>query len=322
MKIMILILNLVGGLALLLIGGETIVRGAAQVATRFGLSRLVVGMIIAGFGTSLPELIVSVRAVLADAPGLAAGNVVGSNIANILLILATAALIRPIDAARRHLEPEGIVLLVVTISFVLIGLQGTLPRWQGAILIIGLISLVSIRLHQERTAERQRRATAEIVETVAPLTGGGWSIAALIFVGLVTLPLGGELFVFGASQLAEILGISKTLIGLTIVAVGTSLPELATSVIAAARGEATIGYGNVVGSNLFNLLGIFGAATLVGVMRVPIELVYIDGTIMIIATTMMLWFLASRARLTRIEAGAMLCGYITYVICRYAFALS
>ena len=319
---MLLTLKLIGGLVFLLIGGEAIVRGAAQVATRFGFSRLVVGMVIAGFGTSLPELVVSVRAVIAEAPGLAVGNVIGSNIANILLILALAALIRPIDAAYRRLEPEGIVLIVVSIVVLLMGLQGTLPRWQGAMLIIVLVGLVGFKLHQEHKAERRRRATAEVVETVAPLAGGSWPALCLIAVGLIALPIGGELFVDAAEQIATLLGISKALIGLTIVAVGTSLPELATTVIAAIRGEATIGYGNVLGSNLFNLLGIFGAATLVGTMQVPLHVVYIDGLVMLAATAMMLGFLLSHARLTRTEATIMLVSYVVYVVARYAYSLT
>jgi cation:H+ antiporter len=319
---MLITLKLVGGLALLLIGGEAIVRGAAQVATRFGLSRLIVGMVIAGFGTSLPELVVSVRAVIAEAPGLAVGNVIGSNIANILLILALAALISPIAAARRHLEPEGFVLIAVSIVVLLMGLQGTLPRWQGAVLLITLFGLVGFRLHQEQDAERRRRATADVVETVAPLAGGGWPALLFITVGLIALPIGGELFVDGAVEIATLLGISKALIGLTIVAVGTSLPELATTVVAAVRGEATIGYGNVVGSNIFNLLGIFGAATLVGTMQVPLQLVYIDGLVMLAATAMMFRFLLSHARLSRIEAAIMLASYAAYVVGRYAYSLS
>ncbi|MDH3582496.1 MAG: sodium:calcium antiporter, partial [Hyphomicrobiales bacterium] len=175
---MIIFLQITGGLALLLIGGETLVRGATRVATRFGLSRLIVGMVIAGFGTSLPEVVVSVRAVLADGPGLAAGNVVGSNIANILLILAIAALVRPIDAARRRLEPEGIVLIVVTVGFVFLGLQGALPRWQGALMIALLLTLVTLKLRQDRMAERLRRANSDIVETVAPIPVHAWPTLA------------------------------------------------------------------------------------------------------------------------------------------------
>lgn len=319
---MIVMLQLIGGLAILLVGGEALVRGAAQLATRFGLSRMIVGMVVVGFGTSLPELVVSVRAVLADAPGLAVGNVVGSNISNILLIIAIAALVRPIDAARRGLEPEAVVLMVVTIAVMLLCLQGTVPRWQGGLLVVVLFSLVVLKVRQDRTAERRRRATEPLVETVSPFPAAGWSTFACISLGLVALPVGGEFFVRGAAEFATRIGVSNALIGLTVVAVGTSLPELATSAMAAFRGESTIGYGNIVGSNIFNLLGIFGCASLVGEMVVPSTIVYVDGIVMIAATAAMLWFITSHARLTRGEAAIMLSAYIGYVALRYTFALS
>ncbi len=315
-------LQIAAGLAFLLIGGEALVRGAARIATQFGLSRLIVGMVIAGFGTSLPELVVSVRAVLADTSGLAVGNVVGSNIANILLILAVAALVRPIEAASRNLEPEGIVLIVITVGFALICLQGTVPRWQGGLMIALMVALVALRLRQEQTAARQRPATTATVDTVAPVISPGWPAILLIATGLAALPIGAELFVQGSTALAQILGVSDVLIGLTIVAVGTSLPELVTSVVAAARGEATIGYGNIVGSNLFNISAIFGCATLVGPMRIPANVVIVDNSVMIAATAVMLWFLATHARLTRGEAGLMLIAYIGYVAARYVYALN
>lgn len=319
---MILFLQLAGGLALLLIGAEALVRGAAEIATRFGLSRLIVGMVIAGFGTSLPELVVSVRAMLAGAPGLAAGNVVGSNISNVLLILAIAALIRPIDAPRRRLEPEGVILMVVSIAVVLAGLQGTVPRWQGAAMVVALIVLVGARFQQERMAERRRTATGATVDTVAPMPVRTWPPVAMIAIGLVALPSGGEVLVRAATGLATTIGVSDALIGLTIVAVGTSLPELATSAMAVVRREATIGYGNIIGSNLFNLLAIFGCATMVGEMTIPAAMVYADGAVMVAATAVMLWFLASHARLTRGEAAIMLCAYVGYVAARYAYALA
>ena len=147
-----------------------------------------------------------------------------------------------------------------------------------------------------------------------------WPPFAFIVAGIVALPVGGELFVRGATELAEAIGVSHTLIGLTVVAIGTSLPELATSVVAALRGEATIGYGNIVGSNLFNLLGIFGCAIMAGEMIVPAILVYADGAVMVTATVLMLWFLASHARLTRGEAAVMLCAYVGYLGARFAFS--
>ena len=305
-----------------MLGGETLVRGAAQVAVRFGLSRLMVGMVIAGFGTSMPEMVVSVRAVLGGTPGLAAGNVVGSNISNILLILAIAALIRPIDMPSRRLDPEGVILLAVSAGVMALGLQDVIPRWQGALMVLLMIGIIVMKFREDRTAEGRQEATEAIVETVAPLSFDSMKPFVYILIGIVALPLGGDMFVRGAVNIAQSLGVSDALIGLTIVAIGTSLPELATTAIAALRGETTIGYGNIVGSNLFNTLGIFGVATMVGPMRVPETVVYADGGFMVAATAVMLVFMSTEARLNRIEAGIMLTAYIVYITARYAFAMS
>ena len=318
----VLAVELFFGAAFLLMGGEALVRGATQIAVRYGLSRLIVGMVIAGFGTSMPELVVSVRAVLADAPGMAAGNVVGSNISNILLILAVAALIKPIDGPRRRLEPEGIALIVVSAGVVLMGFQQPIPRWQGAAMVLLLFSLLALKFQQDQRAKGRQRATEAIVETVAPVSFDSWRPFVFVLLGLLALPVGGDLFVKGAIQIAQAIGVSAALIGLTIVAVGTSLPELATTVVAALRGESTIGYGNIVGSNLFNLLGIFGVSTLVGEMRVPAIMVYADGTVMVAATVAMLLFLRTGARLTRVEAALMLGFYVAYVSLRYFYAIT
>lgn len=314
--------ELIFGAVLLLLGGETLVRGAAQIAVRFGLSRLMVGMVIAGFGTSMPEMVVSVRAVLGGNPGLAAGNVVGSNISNILLILAIAALIRPIDMPSRRLDPEGIILLAVSAGVMALGLQETIPRWQGAAMVLLMIGIIVMKFREDRTAEERRPATEDLVETVAPLSFDSLKPFVYILIGVVALPLGGDMFVRGAVNIAQALGVSDALIGLTIVAVGTSLPELATTAIAALRGETTIGYGNIVGSNLFNTLGIFGVATMVGPMQVPETVVYVDGGFMVAATGVMLIFMSTGARLNRIEAGIMLAAYIVYVAARYVYAMS
>ncbi len=314
--------ELVFGAALLLLGGETLVRGAAQVAVRYGLSRLMVGMVIAGFGTSMPEMVVSVRAVLGGTPGLAAGNVVGSNISNILLILAIAALIRPIDLPGRRLDPEGIILLAVSAGVMALGLQDTIPRWQGAAMVLLMIAIIAMKFREDRTAEDRREATEDLVETVAPLSFNSLKPFVYILIGVVALPVGGDIFVRGAVHIAQALGVSDALIGLTIVAVGTSLPELATTAIAALRGETTIGYGNIVGSNLFNTLGIFGVATMVGPMQVPETVVYADGGFMVAATAVMLIFMSTGARLNRIEAAIMLGAYIVYVSARYVYAMN
>jgi len=315
-------LLLVGGLALLLIGGEALVRGAVAIAERFNLSPLLVGMVIAGFGTSMPELVVSVRATVGGNPAIAAGNVIGSNISNILLILATAALIRPVGRPPSLFMPDGIILMVATVGVVLLGLQGRIPAWQGGVMVLLLAGFIGFQYVRDVRATAKRLALSEQPPVPLPeeLPRRLSVSILLVLAGLGGLIAGGDWFVDGAVRLARGLGVSDGLIGLTIVAVGTSLPELATSAIASIRGQSELAYGNVLGSNMFNLLGILGCAALAGPLDVPRLMVYVDGPVMIGATALMLYFLASGTRLVRWEAAAMISCYAIYVGARAALS--
>jgi cation:H+ antiporter len=316
------VLLLVGGLALLLIGGEALVRGGVAIAKRLKLSPLLVGMVIAGFGTSMPELVVSVRATLGGNPAIAAGNVIGSNISNILLILAVAALIRPIGRPPRLFVPDGIILISVTVGVVLLGLQGRIPAWQGGIMVLLLAGFIGFQYLRDVRASARLLALPEQPPVPLPKElPRRLSVSVLLaLAGIGGLIAGGDWFVEGAVRLARALGVSEGLIGLTIVAVGTSLPELATSSIASIRGESDLAYGNVLGSNMFNLLGILGCAALAGPLEVPRLMVFVDGPVMIAATALMLFFLAQGSRLVRWEAAAMLGCYGLYVGLRAALS--
>ncbi len=310
------------GLIFLLIGSEALVRGSVHLAQRFGVSQLFVGMVIVGFGTSMPELMVSVRAVLSGSPGLAAGNVIGSNLSNILLILAVAALIRPISRPTSFFISDAAILLGVSIAVIVSGLQGALPSWQGGVMVALLIVLMTLRYRRDGRATLKKAALAPPIvlpEEVPRRLGTSLLMIAAGFGGLL---YGAELLVDGATRTAHYFGVSEGLIGLTIVAVGTSFPELAVSITASRRGQSDLAYGNVMGSNLFNLLGILGCAAIVGPLTISPILVRVDGVVMIAATVIMFLFIWTRAGVSRIEGGILLFSYILYVALRYFYALS
>ncbi|WP_412068460.1 calcium/sodium antiporter [Rubrivirga sp. IMCC43871] len=299
------LLALVGGLALLMAAATALVRGAASLALRLGLSPLVVGLTVVAFGTSAPELVVSVQAALAGAGGIAVGNVVGSNIANVGLILALAVLVRPIATDPTVLRRDLPVLLATTVAVSVLLLDGQLGALEGAGLIAALLAYLAWSVRQAR------RDSAEATLPVAE-PGPVWRDAALVAGGLGGLVLGADLFVGGAVALAEGAGVSNAVIGLTVVAVGTSLPELATSVVAAARGEGELAVGNVVGSNVFNLLGILGIGAIVRPLVAP-GLQVVDLAVMAAFAAVLVPMMVSGRRLVRPEAMVLLAAYVGYI---------
>ncbi len=300
------LLTLVGGLVVLVGAAHFLVQGAASLALRFGLSPLVVGLTVVAFGTSAPELVVSVQAALAGAGGIAVGNVVGSNIANIGLILGIAALVRPIASDPGVLRRDVPVLLAATVAGAAMLLDGDIGRMEGVALVVALVVYLGWSV---RAARQDRVATDLPVDGPSP---SAWREAGLVIVGLAGLVLGADLFVGAATRIAEAAGVSNTVIGLTVVALGTSLPELATSIVAALRGESEIAVGNVIGSNLFNILGILGVAALVRPLAAP-GLEVVDMAVMVVFTAAVLPMMLSGRRLIRIEGAALLAGYVGYI---------
>jgi cation:H+ antiporter len=262
-------LSIIGGLLLLILGGELLVRGAVQVASRLGVSPLVIGLTLVGAGTSAPELVTSVQAALSGAPGIAYGNIVGSNIANILLILGVSALLTPILVTSRTLKRDGGVMVLVTLVFV--GLAAVTPMGPliGIAFVFTLAAYVFVALRQERAAVGDHGAVydksiavQEVDPGLAPSGSRGRPLAIsglTALAGLGIIVAGGNILVSGAIELARSFGISQAVIGVTVVAIGTSLPELVTSVVAALRREADVAFGNIIGSNIYNILGIGGA---------------------------------------------------------------
>lgn len=317
-------LPLIGGLVLLVAGGELLVRGAVQVATGLGVSPLVIGLTLVGFGTSTPELVTSVQAALSDAPGIAYGNIVGSNIANILLIAGVAALISPMAIASVALKRDGLVMLSVAIAFSVVAFAMPLGRVVGAIFVAMLIAYIYLAFRQEKASAPaghgavydKSLALQETDAALAPPESPQRSLLVSVvtaIAGLVLVVFGGRFLVDGAVSLALGFGISETVIGLTIVAVGTSMPEFVTSVVAGLRKQGDVAFGNIVGSNIYNILGIGGFTALIAPGAVPSEIVGFDNLVMISVSLALVIVAWTGLRILRWEGAVLLAGYVGYV---------
>ena len=313
-----------GGLALLVVGGELLVRGAVSLARRLGVSPLVIGLTLVGFGTSTPELVTSVKASLAGSPGIAVGNIVGSNIANLLLILGLSALIAPITVSAGALRRDGLVMLAVAALFAAVAALMPLGRGVGLCFVAGLVFYVVSAWRQEKasgaaghTAAFDKAEAAEQVDpALRPEAAPRGALAVpigLALLGLVLVVLGGRWLVEGAVALATALGVDETVIGLTIVAVGTSTPELVTSIVAAVRRQSDVALGNVLGSNIYNLLGIGGVTGLLAPTTVPAQIVRFDNLVMVAVSAAAVVLARTGFRIGRREGAALLLGYVAYV---------
>lgn len=300
------VLTLLAGLVLLLVGGEVLVRGASAIAERFGVPHFVVGVVVVGFGTSTPELVTSVQAALVGAPGIAVGNIVGSNIANILLILGLAAALSPIAVERAVLRRDGGIALAAAMAVLALAALDGVDRLTGALLVAGLVAYIYTTIRHPASA-----TPAEVDDgTPAPRL---WLAAVLTVGGLAVVMLGADLLVTAAIELARKSGISESVIGLTIVAIGTSLPELATSMIAAFRKQADIALGNILGSNIYNVLGILGVTALVEPVPMPDDIASTDVWVMLAATLLLLVFATTGRRICRREGAGFLAMYGGYI---------
>lgn len=303
-----------GGLALLIVAGNALVRGAVNLALRLGVPTLVVGLTVVAFGTSAPELIVSVEAVLKGQPGIALGNVVGSNIANVLIVLGLPAVISAIHCTNGAMRKSAWMMLAASVAFIALAHLGPI-RWPHALVLLTGLALMLAQAYRDTLAHRADGAAAgdEPLEGADP-TMPWRAIVLFLAVGLVGLPVGADLLVDGATGIARGFGVSETVIGLTLVAVGTSLPELATTVAAAMKRSADVALGNVLGSNIFNLLGIIGIAGLVGPMAVPAELLARDLWVMLGAAVLVLPFVLGGRTIGRLEGAGFLALYGAYLV--------
>jgi cation:H+ antiporter len=314
--IMLDTISLIGGLVLLIAGGEGLIRGAVLLARRLGVSPLIIGLTIVGFGTSAPELLVSVLAATKGAPGLAIGNVVGSNLANMMLIIGLAALMFPLAVHRDALRRDGLVMLLATVAFVAIGESGRAEFSHGVIMLAALTLYVLGSLWSDR--RRSHGASAELHREEAESFDGmlpdkGWAIALAIVGGIAGLAVGAHFVVTGASALAARIGMSDEIIGLSVVAVGTSLPELAAAIAAARARQADVCVGNVIGSNIFNLLGIAGTAALFAPLPFSPEMVSFDLWVLLAVSVLLFFFMATGQLIRRWEGALMLLLYAAYM---------
>lgn len=279
------------GLVILIFAGDALVKGAVNLALRLGIPALVVSLTVVAFGTSAPELLVGVRAILDGAPGLALGNVVGSNTANVLLVLGVPALLAGLHTAGCETRRDYLMMMGGTILFIGLCMTGVLTWWHGLVLLAALAVILVTTFLSSRAEPDEVEGADESIR--------GWRIALYLGLGLVGLPLGAELLVDGAVDIARSFGVSETVIGLTLVAIGTSLPELATTVMAALRRHAEVALGNVIGSNLFNLLGIMGIAVLIGPVPVDPAFLRLDLWVMLAASLLLIPFVFFRVNITR-----------------------
>ncbi|GIU43901.1 sodium:calcium antiporter [Shewanella sairae] len=300
---MFILLSILGGFLILTVGAEALVRGASQIALRLGLTPLIIGLTIVAFGTSAPELAVSVKSAIAGNSGIALGNVIGSNIANIGLILGITALIRPIKIESQMVRRDIPIMIAASLLFWSLLLDAGLSFWDGAILFALLVAYLTFSYF---AAEKQTDDDVEDTKQNPMLS------VLFIVIGISMLVGGGILFVDGAVALAQSFGISEVIIGLTIVAIGTSMPELVTSIVAALKGQSDIAIGNVVGSNLFNILGILGVTALIHPIS-GCEITTLDWSAMIAFAVILLPFAYTGLRIGRREAAILVLSYLGYI---------
>lgn len=302
------------GLLLLIVGAEILVRGASRLAAVFKVSPLVIGLTIVAFGTSSPELAVSIQAASLGQASIAVGNVIGSNIFNVLFILGCSALIVPLVVSQQLIRFD--VPLMVGLSFVVLimAMDGILSAFDGSILVLSLVAYIAFVFILGRKAQRNCEADSDAAN--APEESSWIKDLLMVALGLAMLVLGSDWLVEGAVALATRLGVSQLIIGLTIVAVGTSLPEVVTSIVAAIHGERDIAVGNVVGSNLFNIMGVLGVASLVapGGIGIPANVVSFDLLVMLAVAIACLPIFFSGGIISRQEGALLLAYYIAYTL--------
>ncbi|HWG91434.1 MAG TPA: calcium/sodium antiporter [Candidatus Thermoplasmatota archaeon] len=299
------------GLALLVVGAEGLVRGGSRLAISLRVPALVVGLTVVAFGTSAPEFVVSTTAALQGTTDIAVGNVVGSNIVNILLIAGLSALFTPLLVQDTVVRREVPILIGITMLLLVVSLDGGVSRLEGALFLAGLVAYTGFAYVLGR---RQHRVGEDFpaAEVSREVTGSRLVNVLLVLGGLALLVVGGRLLVGAAVSLASDLGVSDRIIGLTIVAAGTSMPELATSVVAALRKQTDIAVGNVVGSNVMNILGILGSSALILPLPVSAQMLRVDMGVMLLAALALLPVVLTHHRISRWEGAVLVSGYVGY----------
>jgi len=328
---MIIALQILFGFAFLIVGAEVLVRGAVRLAALLGMTPLVIGLTVVAFGTSSPELAVSLQSAFAGSAELAVGNAVGSNTLNILLILGLSATVFPLAVQRQVIRLDVPVMIGVTIGLLLIGWDGRISRVEGIAMVVFLSCYISFLIKISRAETKRAREAAVIAATELAANDGGadepdeseagsaWILfltqCGLVIAGLLILGLGCRLFVDGSVELARLLGVSELMIGLTVVSIGTSLPELVTTVIASFRNQREMAVGNIVGSNLFNILCVLGVTASVSpeALPVPMQALRFDIPVTLGAAVICLPIFFTKMEISRWEGVLMLVLYLAYI---------
>jgi cation:H+ antiporter len=297
------------GLFLLLISGDFLVKGAIQLSNRLGVSALLVSLTVVAFGTSAPELIVAIKATLSGSPGLAMGNVVGSNIANILLVLGLPTLLVRLQNGITDTKRSFVLMILASVLFIVFGISGSFSWVYGVV----LLSLLTFFLFDTFKQSTEKTSNNESLEFGNRTPQSWWTIIFFILLGIIGLPLGADLLVNNASTLAKDYGISDAVIGLTLVAIGTSLPELATTFIAVVRKKAEVILGNLIGSNIFNLLAIIGITSLISPVPVDPTFIKFDFWIMLGASILLAPFIFLNIQFNRLSGFLFVTLYISYL---------
>ncbi|MBO6505579.1 MAG: calcium/sodium antiporter [Kordiimonadaceae bacterium] len=306
-------LEVVAGIVLLVVAGDFLVRGAVSLAQKAGVSTLVIGLTIVAFGTSAPELVVGVDAVLKGSPTLALGNVVGSNIANSLLVVGLPAIIAPMTCDAPRLGRNLMMMLGATFVFMWFAQSGSFTASNGLVLLalLGLFLAYSAKRAKRCPTELEGLEEIEELEEHPIPYRKSW---AMVVGGLIGLAFGADLLVVGSIELARAFGVSEALIGLTLIALGTSLPELVTAMVAAIRGHCDVAVGNVVGSNIFNILAIMGVSTQFGTIPVPDSFLNTDLWVMLGASALLIPFTKLRSQLGKFSGIVMVALYVGYMV--------
>ncbi|MCJ7872575.1 calcium/sodium antiporter [Marinovum sp. 2_MG-2023] len=314
---MIVWLLCVLGLVILLLAGDALVKGAVNLSLRVGIPALIVSLTIVAFGTSAPELLIAIAAVHEGAPGLALGNVVGSNTANILMVLGIPAILATLHTSDCDTRKSYFQMLAATALFIALAFCGSFT-WVSALVLLAALAVMLWIATKDALAHRRETRVASEEAELEDLEGADpnmpwWKIWMFLLLGLIGLPLGADILVDNASHIARMYGVSDTVIGLTLVALGTSLPELATTVMAALRRQADVALGNVIGSNMFNLLAIIGVAALIGPIPVDPTFLRFDLWVMLGASLLLAPFVLLRWNISRIWGAVLTILYLAYV---------
>lgn len=313
-------LMMITGLVLLISGGELLIRGAMTVADKLHISPFLSGLIIVGFGTSIPELIVSVNAIINNNSDVALGNIIGSNIGNIGLIIGTCGLISPLEFKQSALKRDTIVLLGSVLLLMVMGLTGQFSIISGLIMLSALFTYLGFTIYQEKhkntPSHKLHQDEGAALQNIPQKT---WLVIISIVLGIIFLMLGAQWFVNGATIIATELGLSEALIGLTLIAVGTSLPEFTISIIAVLRKRMDVAVGNVVGSNIFNILGILGISSLISPISFTGRFATFDQWALLIISLVLTLFILFSHSIGRLKSTFFLCFYIAYVGLGYSY---